>query len=79
LRSVLCTKSGGIDNVGFGQQDVIDYLSQKRQKQIEKGDVQLMLSYFKNCQLRNPGFFMLSKWMWMDSWLIAFGLIQGPE
>lgn len=64
ITSVLCTQSGGIDNVGFSQQDVIDYLSQKRQKQLEKGDPQLMLS---------------SKWMWRDTWLIAFGFIQGLE
>jgi hypothetical protein len=76
IASVLCTESGGIDNAGFSQQDVIDYLSQKRQKQIEKGDAQLMLSYFKNCQLKNPGFFyafqmdvegQLANCFWVDS------------
>ncbi|XP_058787209.1 protein FAR1-RELATED SEQUENCE 5-like isoform X2 [Vicia villosa] len=76
ITSVLSTESGGIDNIGFSQQDVVDYLSQKRQKQIEKGDAQLMLSYFKNCQLRNPGFFYafqmdvdghLANCFWVDS------------
>jgi hypothetical protein len=76
ITSVLSTQSGGIDNIGFSQQDVIDYLSQKRQKQIEKGDAQLMLSYFKNCQLKNPGFFyafqmdvegQLANCFWVDS------------
>ncbi|KAL6527188.1 hypothetical protein OROGR_016278 [Orobanche gracilis] len=76
ISSVLCAESGGVDNVGFTQQDVIDYLSQKRQKQLEKGDAQLMLSYFKNCQLKNPGFFyafqmdvedQLANCFWVDS------------
>lgn len=53
IRFVLCTENGGIDNVGFSQQDVIDYLNDKRQKKLEKGDAQLMLSYFKSCQLKS--------------------------
>ncbi|XP_019429336.1 PREDICTED: protein FAR1-RELATED SEQUENCE 5-like [Lupinus angustifolius] len=57
MASVLCVESCGINNVGFGKQDVITYLSGKRQKQLEKGDAQLMLMYFQNCQLKNPGFF----------------------
>lgn len=32
IRSVLCTESGGIDNVRFSPQDVINYLTEKRQK-----------------------------------------------
>jgi hypothetical protein len=76
IASVLCTESGGVDNVGFSQQDVINYLSAKRQKQMENGDAQLMLSYFKNCQLKNPGFFYafqmdadgkLANCFWVDS------------
>ena len=76
IASVLCTESGGVDNVGFSQQDVINYLSVKRQKQLENGDAHLMLSYFKNCQLKNPGFFYafqmdakgkLANCFWVDS------------
>lgn len=55
-KSILCTQSGGIDNVTFSAQDVVDYLSKKRQRQLEKGDAQTMLTYFKSCQLKNPGF-----------------------
>ena len=36
--SMLCTESRGVDNVGFSQQDVVNYLSVKRQKQLENGD-----------------------------------------
>ncbi|CAJ2645475.1 unnamed protein product [Trifolium pratense] len=76
IASVLYTESGGVDNVGISQQDVINYLSGKRQKQMEAGDAQLMLSYFKNCQLKNPGFFYafqmdadgkLANCFWVDS------------
>lgn len=74
--SILCTESGGIDNFGSSQQDVINYLSVQRQKQFENRDAQLMLSYFKNCQLKNPGFFYafqmdaegkLTNCFWVDS------------
>ena len=76
IASMLCTESGGVDNVGFSQQDVINYLTVKRQKQLENGDAQLMLLYFKNCQLKNPGFFYafqidaegkLTNCFWVDS------------
>ncbi|XP_058752209.1 protein FAR1-RELATED SEQUENCE 5-like [Vicia villosa] len=52
------------------------YTNAKRQKQLEKGDAQLMLSYFKDCQLKNPGFFyafqmdvegQLANCFWVDS------------
>ncbi|GAU45911.1 hypothetical protein TSUD_280520 [Trifolium subterraneum] len=76
IAAVLCTENGGVDNGGVSQQDVINYLSVKRQKQMENGDAQLMLSYFKNCQLKNPGFFYafqmdadgkLANCFWVDS------------
>lgn len=54
---VLCTQSGGIDNVEFSSQDLVEYLSKKRQRQLEKGDTQSMLTYFKSCQLKNWVFF----------------------
>lgn len=57
ITSILYTESGGIDDVGFRKQDVVNYLRANRQKQLEKGDAQLMLSYFKDCQLKNPWFF----------------------
>ncbi|CAL5196873.1 unnamed protein product [Lathyrus oleraceus] len=38
IRSVLCTESGGVDNVRFSPQDVINYLTEKRQKKLENGD-----------------------------------------
>ncbi|XP_050916425.1 protein FAR1-RELATED SEQUENCE 5-like [Lathyrus oleraceus] len=80
IRSVLCTKSGGVDNVRFSPQDVINYLTEKRQKKLENGDTQMMLSYFKSCQLKNPGFFsMLFKWTLKEDQQIVFGLIQGPK
>ncbi|XP_050914753.1 protein FAR1-RELATED SEQUENCE 5 [Lathyrus oleraceus] len=76
IRSVLCTESGGVDNVRFSPQDVINYLTEKRQKKLENGDAQMMLSYFKSCQLKNPGFFyafqmeaegILANCFWVDS------------
>ncbi|KAI5418712.1 protein FAR1-RELATED SEQUENCE 5 [Lathyrus oleraceus] len=76
IRSVLCTESGGVDNVRFSPQDVINYLTEKRQKKLENGDAQMMLSYFKSCQLKNPGFFYafqmdaegrLANCFWVDS------------
>ena len=60
---VLSTESGGVKNIGFSQQDVINHLSGKRQKKLEKRDAQLMLSYFKDYQLKNTGFCMHFKWM----------------
>lgn len=76
ITSVLCSESGGIDNVGFSQQDVINYLSGKRQQQLANGDAQMMLSYFKNCQLKITEFFysfqmdaegQLANCSWVDS------------
>nr|GMC71276.1 protein FAR1-RELATED SEQUENCE 5-like [Ipomoea batatas] len=57
IMSVLVTESGGIDRVGCIERDIQNYLSNKRQKQLKKGDAQAMLNYFKECQSKNPGFF----------------------
>ncbi|XP_019184831.1 PREDICTED: protein FAR1-RELATED SEQUENCE 5-like [Ipomoea nil] len=43
IMSVLVTESGGIDRVGCTERDIQNYLSNKRQKQLEKGDAQAML------------------------------------
>jgi hypothetical protein len=76
IRYVLCTESGGVDNVRFNPQDGINYLTKKRQKKLENGDAQMMLSYFKSCQLKNLGFFYafqmdaegrLANCFWVDS------------
>ncbi|OMP04680.1 hypothetical protein CCACVL1_02146 [Corchorus capsularis] len=73
---VLATESGGIDKVGLTERDIQNYLSNKRQKQLEKGDAQLMLTYFRECQSKNPGFFYaiqmdaegkLANCFWADS------------
>ncbi|OMO51030.1 hypothetical protein CCACVL1_30059 [Corchorus capsularis] len=55
--SVLSHESGGLNNLNMTDRDVFNYLSLKRQKQIEKGDAQVMLDYFHDCQSKNPGFF----------------------
>ncbi|XP_019178901.1 PREDICTED: protein FAR1-RELATED SEQUENCE 5-like [Ipomoea nil] len=76
IMSVLVTESGGIDRVGCTERDIQNYLSNKRQKQLEKGDAQAMLNYFKECQSKNPGFFyaiqmdtegQLANCFWVDS------------
>nr|GMC82698.1 protein FAR1-RELATED SEQUENCE 5-like [Ipomoea batatas] len=76
IMSVLVTESGGIDRVGCIERDIQNYLSNKRQKQLEKGDAQAMLNYFKECQSKNPGFFyaiqmdtkgQLANCFWVDS------------
>ncbi|XVE91979.1 hypothetical protein REPUB_Repub01dG0057500 [Reevesia pubescens] len=76
IMSVLANESGGIDMVGLIEHDIQNYLSSKRQKQLEKGDAQLMLTYFKECQTKNLGFFyaiqmdaqgQLANCIWVDA------------
>ncbi|XVF08841.1 hypothetical protein REPUB_Repub07fG0038400 [Reevesia pubescens] len=76
IMSVLANESGGIDMVGLTERDIQNYLTSKRQKQLEKGDAQLMLTYFKECQTKNPRFFyaiqmdvegQLANCFWVDS------------
>ncbi|KAL4385753.1 hypothetical protein GQ457_15G014850 [Hibiscus cannabinus] len=55
--SVLSHECGGLGNLNMTERDVFNYLSRKRQKQLEKGDAQIMLDYFHDCQSKNPGFF----------------------
>ncbi|OMO86684.1 hypothetical protein CCACVL1_09531 [Corchorus capsularis] len=73
---VLATESGGIDTVGLTSCDIQNYLSNRRQKGLEKGNAQLMLNYFQECQSKNPGFFyslqmdsegQLANHFWADS------------
>ncbi|KAL3524579.1 hypothetical protein ACH5RR_012951 [Cinchona calisaya] len=61
--SVLATQAGGVENLSLIDHDIC-YLRTKRQKQLEKGDAQLMLQYFQKQQSENRGSFMQSKWMW---------------
>ncbi|KAL3525244.1 hypothetical protein ACH5RR_013616 [Cinchona calisaya] len=44
--SVLATQAGGVEKLNLTDHDVCNYLSTKRQKQLKKGDAQLMLQYF---------------------------------
>ncbi|KAL4332232.1 hypothetical protein GQ457_07G032610 [Hibiscus cannabinus] len=57
IASILSHESGGLGNLNMTEHDIFNYLSRKRQKQLEKGDAQIMLDYFRGCQSKNPGFF----------------------
>ncbi|KAK8638336.1 hypothetical protein V6N13_136769 [Hibiscus sabdariffa] len=55
IASILSHESGGLGNLNMTEHDIFNYLSRKRQKQLEKGDAQIMLDYFRGCQSKNPG------------------------
>ncbi|XP_049347739.1 protein FAR1-RELATED SEQUENCE 5-like [Solanum verrucosum] len=57
IASVLMNQAGGIDRLNLTSQDIQNYLQTRRQKNLEKGDAQLMLQYFQRRQSENPGFF----------------------
>ncbi|XP_059315582.1 protein FAR1-RELATED SEQUENCE 5-like [Lycium ferocissimum] len=57
IASVLINQAGGGDHLNLTGQDIQNYLKTRRQKNLEKGDAQLMLHYFQKCQSENPGFF----------------------
>ncbi|KAK8529427.1 hypothetical protein V6N12_060209 [Hibiscus sabdariffa] len=54
IASILSHESGGLGNLNMTEHDIFNYLSRKRQKQLEKGDAQIMLDYFRGCQSKNP-------------------------
>jgi len=57
IASVLMNQAGGVDRLNLTSQDIQNYLQTRRQKDLEKGDAQLMLQYFQRRQFENPGFF----------------------
>ncbi|XP_060202353.1 protein FAR1-RELATED SEQUENCE 5-like, partial [Lycium barbarum] len=57
IASVLINQAGGVDHLNLTGQDIQNYLKTRRQKNLEKGDAQLMLHYFQKRQSENPGFF----------------------
>ncbi|KAL3509589.1 hypothetical protein ACH5RR_028990 [Cinchona calisaya] len=65
-----------IEKLNLIDHDICNYLSTKRQKQLEKGDAELMLQYFQKRQSENPGFFYaiqmdveghLANYFWVDA------------
>uniref|UniRef100_A0A3Q7GAK2 Uncharacterized protein n=1 Tax=Solanum lycopersicum TaxID=4081 RepID=A0A3Q7GAK2_SOLLC len=46
-----------VDRLNLTSQDILNYLQIRRQKDLDKGDAQLMLQYFQRCQYENPDFF----------------------
>ncbi|KAG5581835.1 hypothetical protein H5410_052462 [Solanum commersonii] len=65
IASVLITQAGGVENLNLTGRDIQNYLSTKRQKNLEKRDVQLMLKYFQKRQskIKALASFMQYKWM----------------
>ncbi|KAK6773265.1 hypothetical protein RDI58_028503 [Solanum bulbocastanum] len=57
IMPVLINQLGGVDRLNLTGQDIQNYLQTRRQKNLEKGDAQLMLQYFQRRQSENPGFF----------------------
>uniref|UniRef100_A0A3Q7ECI1 MULE transposase domain-containing protein n=1 Tax=Solanum lycopersicum TaxID=4081 RepID=A0A3Q7ECI1_SOLLC len=57
LASVLINQAGGVDRMNLTGQAIQNYLQTRRQKDLEKGDAQLMLQYFQRRQSENSGFF----------------------
>lgn len=56
IASMLMNQFEGVDWLNLTSQDIQNYLQTRRQKDLEKGDAQLMLYYFQRCQYENPGF-----------------------
>ncbi|KAF3617196.1 putative E3 ubiquitin-protein ligase-like [Capsicum annuum] len=56
IASVLVTQAE-VENLNLTGRDIQNYLTTKIQKNLEKGDVQLMLKYFQKRQSESPGFF----------------------
>ncbi|KAK6782462.1 hypothetical protein RDI58_020258 [Solanum bulbocastanum] len=54
IASVLINQAGSVDRLNLTSQDIQNYLQTRRQKDLEKGDVQLMLQYFQTRQSENP-------------------------
>ncbi|KAL4295669.1 hypothetical protein GQ457_12G016890 [Hibiscus cannabinus] len=56
--SVISHECGGLRNLNMNERDVFNYLSRKRQKQMEKGDAQIMLDYFQRLSIKEFRFFL---------------------
>ncbi|KAK8528311.1 hypothetical protein V6N12_074842 [Hibiscus sabdariffa] len=57
ISSILSHESGGLGNLNMTEHDIFNYSSRKRKKQLEKGDAQIMLDYFRVADQRIHVFF----------------------
>lgn len=63
IASILITQVGIVENLNLIEQDIQNYLSTKRQKNLEKRDVQLMLNNLQSANLKVWDSFMQYRWM----------------
>ena len=63
ITSVFFYESGNADNVGFSQQDLINYLTGKRQKQLQKGMLSWCYHILGIVNWRILDFLMHFKWI----------------